>query len=109
MPTANCFCSEGEPPLNLSDNSDSCTQVDYHTVQDLDDWCSGMTDFSSVDRLHRAMDKARIEAQTYFDLNTQFLTDLSESQQTAEQELAALRSQHVAFIDENKRNSNATD
>ena len=115
MPTANCSCSEPEPLLHmLFGASGSCTQVDFPAVQALDDCCSFVTDFSSVDRLQDAFDENKVVAQTYFDLNVQMLTNLSGPQQKAEQELATLRAQHVALRDEKRRllatveDSNAT-
>ena len=44
-----------------------------------------MTEYSSVDRLQQAFDEARVEAGTYFDLNSQLLTDLAAVRQEAEE------------------------
>ena len=71
MPLAPCLSPDPEPPPLLPDTCDSKTQVDIpSTTNDLDRWCSLMTDYSSVDRLQQASDAARIEARTYFDLNS---------------------------------------
>ena len=78
MPLVPCPCPDPEPPRLLPDTCDSTTQVDIpSTTNDLDKWCSLMTDYSSVDRLQQAFDEARVEARTYFDLNSQLLTDLA--------------------------------
>ena len=75
MPLAPCLCPDPEPPRLLSNNCDSTTQVDIpSTTNHLDKCCSLMTDYSSVDRLQQAFDEARVEARTYFDLNSQLLT-----------------------------------
>ena len=59
--------------------------MQFDTLRDpaLDTWCSVMTDNSSVERLNRALDEAKVEAQTFFDVNSQLLTDQAESQQQA--------------------------
>ena len=78
MPLAPCLCPEPQPPRLLSDTCDSTTQVDIpSTTNDLDKWCSLMTDYSSVEHLQQAFDEARVEAPTYYDLNSQLLTDLA--------------------------------
>ena len=78
MPLAHCLCPEPEPPRLLPDTRDSTTQVDVpSTTNDLDKWCSLMTDYSSVDRLQQAFYEAGVEARTCFDLNSQLLTDLA--------------------------------
>ena len=78
MPIVPCLCPDPEPPRLLPDTCDWSTQVDItSTPNDLDKWCSLMKDYSSVDRLQQAFDVARIEARTYFDLNSQLLTDLA--------------------------------
>ena len=78
MPLAPCLCPDPEPPRFLPDTCDSTTQVDIpSTANDLDKWCSLMTDYLSVDRLQQAFEEARIEAKTYLDLNSQALTDLA--------------------------------
>ena len=56
-----------------------------------------MTDYSSVDRLQQAFDVARIEARTFFDLNSQLLTDLAAVRQEAEEAVATLKSQIQTF------------
>ena len=60
-------------------------------------WCSLMTDYSSMDRLQQAFDEARVGAQTYFDLNSQLLTDLAAVRQEAEEAVAASRTQIQAL------------
>ena len=97
--TASCLCPVPEPPRLLPDTSDSCTQVDFHAVQALDDWCSVMTDFSSDDILQRAFVEAKIEAQTYFDFNAQLLTEVTGTQQKAE----ILRAQLALLLEEKKQ------
>ena len=57
-----------------------------------------MTDYSSVDRLQRAFDEAKVEAQTYFDLNSQLLEDMAEAQRQASVEIRQLRSEHEALL-----------
>ena len=71
-------------------------------ANDLDKWCSLMTDYSSVDRLQQAFDEARIEARTYFDLNSQLLTDLAAVRQEAEEAVASLKSQIQTLQQDNK-------
>ena len=94
MPLAPCLCPDPEPPSLLLDMCDSTTQVDIPSAaNDLDKWCSLMTDYSSVDRLQQAFDEARIEARSYFDLNSQLLTDLAAVRQEAEEAVTALNSQ----------------
>ena len=61
-----------------------------------------MTDYSSVDRLQQAFDVARIEARTYFDLNSQPLTDLAAVRQEAEEAVATLKSQIQTLQADNK-------
>ena len=69
IPLAPCLCPEPEPPRLLPEICDSTTQVDVpSTTNDLDKWCSLMTDYSSVDRLQQAFDEAGVEAHTFFDL-----------------------------------------
>ena len=57
-----------------------------------------MTDYSSVDRLQRAFDEAKVEAQTYFDLYSRLLEDMAEAQRQASAELMQLRSEHEALL-----------
>ena len=103
MPLAACLCPEPEPPRLLSDTCDSTTQVVIpSTTNDLDKWCSLMTDYSSVDRLQQAIDEARVEARTYFDLNSQLLTDLAAVRQEAEAAVATLKSQIQTLHADNK-------
>ena len=103
MPLAPSLCPDPEPPRLLPDKCDSTTQVDIpSTTTDLDKWCSLMTDYSSVDRLQQAFDEARIEARTYFDLNSQLLTDLAAVRKEAEEAVAALNAQVKTLQVENK-------
>ena len=103
MPLAPCLCPDPEPPRLLPDTCDSTTQVDIpSTTTDLDKWCSLMTDYSSVDRLQQAFDEARIEARTYFDLNSQLLTDLAAVRKEAEEAVAALNAQVKTLQADNK-------
>ena len=100
MPLAPCLCPDPEPPHLLPDTCDSTTQVDIPSAaNDLDKWCSLMTDYSSVDRLQQAFDEARIDARTYFDFNSQLLTDLAAVRQEA---VAALRTQIQTLQADNK-------
>ena len=115
MPLAPCLCPDSEPPRLLPDTCDSTTQVDNPSAtNDLDKWCSLMTDYSSVDRLQQAFDEARVEARTYFDLNSQLLTDLAAVRQEAEEAVASLKTQIQALQQDNKHlgssltDSNAT-
>ena len=94
MPLAPCLCPDSEPPRLSPDTCELTRQVDIPSAaNDLDKWCSLMTDYSSVDRLQQAFHEARIEARTYFDLNSQLLTDLAAVRQEAEETVAALKSQ----------------
>ena len=103
MPLAPCLCPDPEPPRLLPDTCDSTTQVDIpSTTTDLDKWCSLMTDYSSVDRLQQAFDEARIEARTYFDLNSQLLTDLAAVRKEAGEAVAALNAQIKTLQADNK-------
>ena len=103
MPLAPCLFTDPEPPRLLPDTRDLTTQVDIPSAaNDLDKWCSLMTDYSSVDRLQQALDEARIEARTYFDLNSQILTDLAAVRQEAEEAVATLRSQIQTLQADNK-------
>ena len=63
-----------------------------------DTWCSLMTDYSSVDRLQRAFEEAKVEAQTFFYLNSQLLKDMAEAQRQASAEIAQLRSEHEPLL-----------
>ena len=96
LPTSNCLCPEPVPPRALPDVSDNSTQVDLHTSKALDEWCSLMTDFSSVDKLDQAFHEARAEAEKYYKL-------FADSQQ----ELATLRANtdRLQLDNENLRNS----
>ena len=60
-----------------------------------------MTDYSSVDRLQQAFDEAKVEARTYFDLNSQLLTDLAVVRQEAEDAVASLRTQIQVLQEDN--------
>ena len=103
MPLAPCLCPDPEPLRLLPDTSDSTTQVDIpSTTNDFDKWCSLMTDYSSVDRLQQAFDEARVEARTYFDLNSQLLTDLAAVRQEAEEAVAALKTQIQTLQQDNR-------
>ena len=55
-----------------------------------------------MDHLQRAFDEARVEAQTYFDLNSQLLDDLAAVRQEAEEAFAALQTQIQALLEDNK-------
>ena len=55
-----------------------------------------------MDRLQQAIDEARVEARTYFDLNIQLLTDLAAVRQEAEEAAAALQTQIQALQEDNK-------
>ena len=57
-----------------------------------------MRDYSSVDRLQCDFDEAKVEARTYFDLNSQLLENLVESQRPPSAEIAQLRSAHEALL-----------
>ena len=87
-----------EPPRLLPYMSDFAIQVEIETSTAHDTWCSLMTDYSSVDLLQRAFDEAKIEPQTYFDLNSQLLEDMAEAQRQASAELTQLRSEHEALL-----------
>ena len=103
MPLARCLCPEPEPPRLLPDTCDSTTQVDIiSTTNYLDKWCALMTDCSSVDRLQQAFDEARVEARTYFDLNSQLLTDLAAVRLEADEAVAALKTQIQTLQMDNK-------
>ena len=103
MPLAPCLCPDPEPPCPLPDTCYSTTQVDIpSTTNDLDKKCSLMTDYFSVDRLQQAFDEARIEARTYFDLNSQLVTDLAAVRQEAEEAVASLKTQIQALQEDNK-------
>ena len=93
-----CDCLDPEPSRLLPDMSDFATQVEMETSTAHDTWCSLMTDYSSVDRLQRAFDEAKVEAQTYFDLNSQLLEDMAEAQRQAGAEITQLRSEHEALL-----------
>ena len=103
IPLAPCLCPNPEPPRLLPNTCDSTTQVDIPSAAiDLDKWCSLMTDYSSVDRLQQAFDEARIEARTYFDLNSQLLADLAAVRQGAEEAVASLKTQIQTLEQDNK-------
>ena len=103
MPVAHCLRPKPEPPRLLPDTCDSTTQVDVpSTTNDLDKWCSSITDYSSLDRLRQAFEEARVEAQPYFDLNSQLLTDLAAVRQEAQEAVATLQTQIQALQDDNK-------
>ena len=93
-----CDCPDPEPPHLLPYMSDFAIQVEIETSTAHDTWCSLMTDYSSVDRLQRAFDEAKAEAQTYFDLNSQLLEDMAEARRQASAELTQLRSEHEALL-----------
>ena len=93
-----CECPDPEPPRLLPDMSDFPTQVEMETSTAHDTWCSLMTDYSSVDRLQRAFDDAKVEAQTYFDLTSQLLEDMAEAQRQASAEITQFRSEHEALL-----------
>ena len=93
-----CDCPDLERPRLLPDMSDFATQVEMETSTAHDRWCSLMTDYSSVDRLQRAFDESKFEAQTYFDLNSQLLEDMAEAQRQASAEITQLRSEHEALL-----------
>ena len=93
-----CDCADPEPPRLLPHMSDFGIQVEMETSTAHDTWCSLMTDYSSVDRLQRAFDEAKVEAQTYFDLNSQLLEDMAEAQRKANAEITQLRSENEALL-----------
>ena len=93
-----CDCPDPEPPRLLPDMSDFSTQVEMEPSTAHDTWCSLMTDYSSVDRLQRAFDEAKVEAQTYFDLNSQLLEDMVEAQRQASAEITQRHSEHEALL-----------
>ena len=93
-----CDCPDPEPPRLLPDMSDFALRVEMETSTADDTWCSLMTDYSSVDRLQRAFDAAKVEAQTYLDLNFQLLDDMAEAQRQASAEITQLRSEHDALL-----------
>ena len=78
--------------------SDFATQVEMETSTAHDTWCSLMTDYSSIDRLQRSFDEAKLEAQTYFDLNSQLFEYMVEAQRQASEEITQLRSEHEALL-----------
>ena len=103
MPFAPCLSPDPEPPRLLPDICDSTTQVDIpSTANDLDKWFSLITDYSSVDRLQQAFDEARVKARTYFDLDSQLLTDPAAVRQEAEEAVASLKTQIQALQQVNK-------
>ena len=93
-----CDCPDPEPPRLMPDMSDFAIQVEMETSTAHDTWCSLMTDYSSVDRLQRAFVETKVEAQTYFDLNSQLLEDMAEAQRQASAEITQLRSEHEALL-----------
>ena len=93
-----CACPDLEPPRLLPDMSDFATQIEMETSTAHDTWCSPMTDYSSVGRVQRAFDEAKVEAQTYFDLNSQLLEDMAEAQRQASVEITQLRSKREALL-----------
>ena len=94
MPLDPCLCPDPKLPPFLPDTCESTTQVDIpSTTNDLDKCCSLMTDYSSAVRLQQAFDEARVEARTYFDLNSQLLTNLAAVRQEAEEAVAAGKTQ----------------
>ena len=103
MTFAHCLCPEPELTRLLPDNCDSITQVDIPSASsDLDKWCSLMTDYTSVDHLQQAFDEARNEARTYFDLNSQLLTDMAAVRQEAEEAVAPFKAQIQTLQQDNK-------
>ena len=64
MSTSNCFCPNLEPPRLLADTSDSEILVVSLGDPALDIWCSLLTDFSSANRLHHALEQAKFEDRT---------------------------------------------
>ena len=99
-PVFRCICDfpDPEPPRLLPDVSDFATQVEMETSTAHDEWRSLMTDYSSVDRLQRAFEEAKVETQTYFDLKSQLMEDMAEAQQQASAEITQLRSEHEALL-----------
>ena len=88
-------CPDPEPPRLLPDVSDFATQVEMEMSTAHDTWCSLMTDYSSVNRLQRAFDEAKVETQTSFDLNSQLLEDMAEAQRQASAEITQLPSMRL--------------
>ena len=97
--------SRASDPVSRPRASSSFTrqlQLDNSGGYDLDKWCSLMTDYSSVDHLQQAFDEARVEACTYFDLNSQLLSDLAAVRQEAEEAVASLKAQIQTLQNDNK-------
>ena len=89
-----CDCPDLEPFRLLPDTSDFASQVEMETSTAPDTWCSLMTDYSSVD----CFDAAKVEARTFFNLNTQLLQNMAESERQAGAEIAQLRSDCGALL-----------
>ena len=60
--TSKYLCPVPEPPCLLPDTSDCQIRVDILEDQALDTWCSLMTDYSSVEHLHRVLEETNAEA-----------------------------------------------
>ena len=91
LPTNNCLCPEPiHPPLT----EDAATLVNLDKTAQLDEWCSLMTDYSTVDLLQQALDEARSETSKITD-NFQRccfqLKSLKEDYDRVSEENAALR------------------
>ena len=105
-----CDCPDPGPPRLLPDMSDFAIQVEMETSTAHDTRCSLMTDYPSVDRLQRAFDEAKVEAQTYFDRNSQLLEDMAEAQRQASAKITQLRSEHEAlFLDKEQLEASLAD
>ena len=102
MPTSNSLSSDPESLRLLPDTSDSKIQVDTLGDPALDT-CSLMTNISSVERFHSALEEAKNEAQIYLDINSELLSDPAESQKQARDEIALLRAQHEAPLVDKKQ------
>ena len=89
-----CDCPDPGPPRLLPDTSDFATHVEMETCTAHVTCCSLTTDYSSVDRLQRAFHETKVEAQIYFDFNSQLLEDMAEPQRQrqASADVALLRS-----------------
>ena len=102
FPTANCLCPDPvAPPIK----SDVEIQVDRDEQQAMDEWCSLMTDFSSVDRLQTAFNEAREEARRYFGLCSEAHEQITSLKQALlnleadkEAELNKLRTAHLQAV-----------
>ena len=61
-----------------------------------------MTDFFLVDRFSQAIEEANVDAQTFFDLLSQLLTDMAVVRQAAEAKVATLGTQILTLLEEQR-------